>query len=83
MAHRIAGLLAQHTVRHRADRAIRVNGDEVERLTKIDDEMPGQHRNVFKLTVDLNLQARRAGIEYRDKSIVGMGPKPQSGVRVS
>ena len=76
MAHRIAGLLAQHTMRHRADRVIRVGGDEVQRLTKIDDEMPGQHRHVFKTAIHLYLQTGRTGIEDGDKAIVGVGAQP-------
>ena len=76
MAHRIAGLLAQHTVRHRADRVIRMGGDEVQRLTKIDDEMTGQHRHVFKTAIHLYLQTGRTGIEDGDKAIVGVGAQP-------
>ena len=76
MAHRVSGLLTHYTVRHRADRVIRVSGDEVQCLTKIDDEMPGQHRHVFKLTVDLNLQTRRTGIKDGDKAVVGVGAQP-------
>lgn len=69
----MAELLAQHPVRHRADRAIRASGDEAERLAKVDDEMAREHGHVLKLAVDLNLQTRCAGVECRHKTLVGMG----------
>ena len=76
MANSISGLLTQYTVRHRADRVIRMGGDEVQRLTKIDDEMTGQHRHVFKTAIHLYLQTGRTGIEDGDKAIVGVGAQP-------
>ena len=55
MADRVGGLLAHYTVRHRADRSIRVSGDEVERLTKVDDEVACHNRHVLKLAAHLDL----------------------------
>ena len=55
MADRFGGLLSHCTVRHRADRSIRVSRDEVERLTKVDDEVAGQHRHVLKIAAHLDL----------------------------
>jgi len=83
VAHWVGGSLTHHTVRRRVDRAIRVSGDELQRLTKIDDEMARQRRHVLKFTADLDLQARRTGVEYRDKPVVGVRPQPPvKGARV-
>ena len=76
MADRVGGLLAHYTERHRADRSTSVSGDEVERLTKVDDEVAFQNRHVLKLAAHLDLQTRCAGIEDGDKSVIGMRPQP-------